>query len=76
MSFQALSNRQIARAALVVITGFLASGLLGLIRTAVISATFGTSDSLDAFYAAQRIPEAIFVLVAGGALLAFALARR
>jgi putative peptidoglycan lipid II flippase len=65
---QALSNRQIARAALVVISGFLASGLLGVIRTAVISATFGASDSLDAFYAAQRIPEMIFVLVAGGAL--------
>ena len=65
---KALSNRQIARAALVVITGFLASGLLGLIRTAVISATFGASDALDAFYAAQRIPETIFVLVAGGAL--------
>ncbi len=65
---KALTNRQIARAALVVITGFLASGALGLIRTAAISATFGTSDSLDAFYAAQRIPETIFVLVAGGAL--------
>jgi putative peptidoglycan lipid II flippase len=65
---QALSNRQIARAALVVTTGFLVSGLLGLIRTAAISSTFGTSDALDAFYAAQRIPETIFVLVAGGAL--------
>jgi putative peptidoglycan lipid II flippase len=65
---KALSNRQIARAALVVITGFLASGVLGLIRTAVISATFGATDALDAFYAAQRIPETIFVLVAGGAL--------
>jgi putative peptidoglycan lipid II flippase len=64
----ALSNRQIARAALVVIMGFLASGALGLIRTAVIAATFGTSDALDAFYVAQRIPETIFVLVAGGAL--------
>ncbi len=65
---RALSNRQIARAALVVVLGFLASGALGLIRTAVISATFGASDALDAFYAAQRIPETIFVLVAGGAL--------
>jgi putative peptidoglycan lipid II flippase len=65
---RALSNRQIARAAAVVIFGFLTSGLLGLIRTAAISATFGASDALDAFYAAQRIPEMIFVLVAGGAL--------
>lgn len=65
---RALNGSQIARAALVVVLGFLASGLLGIIRTAVIAATFGTSDALDAFNAAQRIPEALFVLVAGGAL--------
>ncbi|MEP7290196.1 MAG: lipid II flippase MurJ, partial [Chloroflexota bacterium] len=64
----ALSNRQIARAATIVVGGFLASGVLGLVRTAAFSVTFGASDALDAFYAAQRIPEALFVLVAGGAL--------
>ncbi|MDX1995396.1 MAG: murein biosynthesis integral membrane protein MurJ [bacterium] len=64
----ALSNRQLLRAALVVLAGFLTSGILGLIRTAVFSATFGTSAQLDAFYAAQRIPEMLFTLVAGGAL--------
>jgi len=65
---KALTNRQIARAALVVLFGFLASGVLGLIRTVVISSTFGAGEALDAFYSAQRIPETIFVLVAGGAL--------
>lgn len=65
---RALSNRQVARAALVVLIGFLASGVLGFVRTAVLSAQFGTSEALDAFYAAQQIPEIIFVLVAGGAL--------
>jgi putative peptidoglycan lipid II flippase len=64
----ALSNRQILRAALVVVLGFLASGVLGLVRTVVFSGIFGTGDALDAFYAAQRIPEMLFVLVAGGAL--------
>jgi putative peptidoglycan lipid II flippase len=64
----ALSNRQIARAALVVLLGFAASGILGLVRQAVISSTFGASAALDSFYAAQRIPEMLFVLVAGGAL--------
>ena len=64
----ALSNRQIARAATIVVGGFLASGVLGLVRTAAFSVTFGASDALDAFYAAQRIPETLFVLVAGGAL--------
>lgn len=65
---QALSNNQIARAALVVLLGFVASGALGLVRTAVIASAFGTSNELDAFLAAQRVPEALFVLVAGGAL--------
>ncbi|NWF69989.1 MAG: murein biosynthesis integral membrane protein MurJ [Chloroflexi bacterium] len=64
----ALSNRQIARAALVLVFGFLSSGALGIIRTAIIAATFGTSETLDAFFAAQRIPETLFVLIAGGAL--------
>lgn len=65
---RALSNRQLARAAGIALLGFLASGILGLVRTAVISATFGTSHASDAFSYAQRIPELIFVLTAGGAL--------
>jgi putative peptidoglycan lipid II flippase len=67
-SSSALTNRQILAAAGVVLLGFLASGVLGLVRTAVFSATFGASAELDAFYAAQRIPETLFTLVAGGAL--------
>ena len=65
---RALTDSQIIRAALVVLLGFLASGVLGIVRLAVISATFGASSELDSFYAAQRIPEVLFVLVAGGAL--------
>jgi putative peptidoglycan lipid II flippase len=63
-----LSNRQMIRAALVVILGFLASGILGLVRNVVVASAFGTSEARDAFIAAQRLPEIIFVLVAGGAL--------
>ena len=65
---RALTNAQIARAALVVLLGFMASGVLGLLRTAAFTAIFGASDVLDAFVAAQRVPEVLFVLVAGGAL--------
>ncbi len=65
---KALSTRQIARAALVTLIGFLASGALGFVRVLIVSRQFGTSEALDAFYAAQQIPELIFVLVAGGAL--------
>lgn len=63
-----LSNAQILRAALLMLLGFLASGVLGFVRTAVLSAQFGTSGAHEAFLAAQRLPELIFVLVAGGAL--------
>ncbi|MCA0459002.1 MAG: murein biosynthesis integral membrane protein MurJ [Chloroflexi bacterium] len=63
-----LSNRQIVRAAGIALLGFLASGVLGIVRTAIINSTFGAGAALDAFNTAQRIPELIFVLVAGGAL--------
>ncbi len=65
---KALSNAQIIKAAAVVLLGFVASGVLGVVRTAAFSGVFGTSAELDAFYAAQRIPEMLFTLVAGGAL--------
>lgn len=65
---RALTNLGILRAAAVVLVGFLASGVLGVVRTAVFAATFGASAELDAFYSAQQIPELLFTLVAGGAL--------
>ncbi len=49
-------------------TTFIASRLLGLLRDVVISAHFGTSDALDAYYAASRLNDIIFNLIAGGAL--------
>jgi putative peptidoglycan lipid II flippase len=63
-----LSNRQVARAAAVLFLGFFSSGLLGFVRTAALGSTFGLTTANDAFSAAQVIPEAIFVVVAGGAL--------
>ncbi|MBN1284667.1 MAG: murein biosynthesis integral membrane protein MurJ [Anaerolineae bacterium] len=64
----ALTGRQIARATGVVMLAFVASRLLGLVRNAAIGAAFGAGSQLDAFTAAQRLPETLFVLVAGGAL--------
>ena len=63
------SNRQIARASLIVMVTFLASRLLGLLRDVVISAQFGTSGSYDAYVAAFRIPDIIYTLIAGGILV-------
>ena len=65
---RALSERQIAHAAGIVMLAYIASGVLGMVRQAAINAAFGASTKLDAFMAAQRVPETLFVLVAGGAL--------
>ena len=47
---------------------FVLSNLDGLVRQILITRAFGTSAELDAFYAAQRLPDILFSLVAGGAL--------
>ena len=62
------ANRQIARAAGTVMAAFVFSQLIGLVRQILVLRTFGTSAQLDAFSAANRVSETLFVLVAGGAL--------
>lgn len=62
------TNRQIARSAALVMALFVLSRALGLVRQMVIGALFGTSGELDAYLAAARIPEMIFLVVVGGAL--------
>jgi len=42
--------------------------LAGLVRGVIIANAFGASLELDAFYAANRVSETLFLLVAGGAL--------
>jgi putative peptidoglycan lipid II flippase len=62
------ASRQIARAAGVVMLGFILSSLTGLASQVLISRAFGTSADLDAFFAANRLTEIVFNLMAGGAL--------
>ncbi|HNB55290.1 MAG TPA: lipid II flippase MurJ, partial [Anaerolineales bacterium] len=62
------ANRQIARAAGVVMASFVLSNLTGLLRQVLVSNAFGTSAEIDAFNAAIRLPDTLFMLVAGGAL--------
>lgn len=62
------SSRTLVRAGLVVTGAYLASRILGWIRTAALLAVFGPGRELDAYLAAFRIPDAIFQLVAAGAL--------
>lgn len=47
---------------------FAFSTIIGLIRTVVVAGAFGTGKDMEAFSAANRVSETIFVLVAGGAL--------
>ena len=58
----------IARAGLIVSSAFLVSRILGYVRLVVIGDVFGSSAELDAFFAAFRLPDLIFQLVAAGAL--------
>ncbi|HYN70365.1 MAG TPA: murein biosynthesis integral membrane protein MurJ [Candidatus Eisenbacteria bacterium] len=58
----------IARSGLIVGSAFLVGRVLGWARVVVIGTTFGASAELDSFFAAFRIPDLIFQLVAAGAL--------
>jgi putative peptidoglycan lipid II flippase len=64
-----LGGRAIALAGVVVVAGVVLSRLIGWLRSAVFLAEFGGNNSnLDAFYAAFRIPDTLFQLVAAGAV--------
>ncbi|MBI3760791.1 MAG: murein biosynthesis integral membrane protein MurJ [Chloroflexi bacterium] len=61
-------QHRIARAAGVVMAAFVLSNIAGLARQILIARAFGASLELDAYYAAIRLPDILFTLVAGGAL--------
>ena len=42
--------------------------IAGLVRGIIVARAFGASPELDAFFAANRVSETLFLLVAGGAL--------
>ena len=63
-----MSGRTLARAGLVVAGAFFLSRMLGWVRLIVITNLFGAGTQLDAYFAAFRLPDAIFQLVAAGAL--------
>ncbi|MBP7133631.1 murein biosynthesis integral membrane protein MurJ [Patescibacteria group bacterium] len=60
----------IARGALVVSLASFVSRLLGLLRDRMLAGHFGAGIELDAYYAAFRIPDALFNLFIAGALSA------
>ncbi len=62
------ANRQIARSAGKVMIALAFSNLTNLASLILNATTFGTQADMDAFLAANRVSETLFVLMAGGAL--------
>ncbi len=58
----------IVRNVLVVAVSFGLAAAAGLVRNMVIAAEFGIGADLDAYYAAFKLPDLLFTIVAGGAL--------
>ena len=59
---------RVARSTLIVMGGLATSIVVGLIRQRIVAGKFGTSAALDAYTAANGIPELLFTMLAGGAL--------
>jgi putative peptidoglycan lipid II flippase len=55
------------RSVAVVGLAFIANRVLGLLRDVIIAGKFGTRADLDAYYAAFRIPDFLFLVIASGA---------
>ena len=65
-----LTPRTAVGAAGIVAGGFIASRLLGLLRSVAIAEAFGTEPELGAYWVAFRLPDTIFQLLAGATLSA------
>ncbi|MEE4195072.1 MAG: murein biosynthesis integral membrane protein MurJ [Anaerolineae bacterium] len=62
------ANQQIARAATIVFIAMAVGQLVGQLAKSVTVSTFGAAAELDAYNAANRVSETVYLLVAGGAL--------
>jgi putative peptidoglycan lipid II flippase len=58
----------ITEGVLLLVAGYLASRGLGVIRQSLFNAIFGVGTQANAYYAAYRLPDTLFELIAGGAL--------
>lgn len=61
-------TRRLAFSTLTVMIAFAAAKGISLLQTFIIARTFGVGSEWDAFVTANRIPELLFTLIAGGAL--------
>jgi putative peptidoglycan lipid II flippase len=58
----------VARSSVLIAGLFAIDKLLGLVRQAIIGRQFGLSSELDAFNAANNLPDLLFAVISGGAL--------
>ena len=63
-----LRRFSVMEAALLLMFALLASRGLGVVRQSIFNALFGTGPEANAYYAASRLPDTLFNLIAGGAL--------
>lgn len=68
--FFSTQSHTITGAAIVLGSASFASRFMGIIRDRVFAYQFGAGDTLDAYYAAFRIPDTIYTLIIVGALSA------
>jgi putative peptidoglycan lipid II flippase len=68
--FRELLTREfsIAEASVILMASFFFSALLGAVRQVLFNAEFGAGSEASAYYAAFRLPDTLFSLIAGGAL--------
>jgi putative peptidoglycan lipid II flippase len=64
-----LRRFSIVEATLLLMVALLASRGLGVVRQMLFNAMFGTGPEANAYYAAARLPDTLFNLIAGGALI-------
>src|SRR5579864_793812 len=58
----------IVEGTLLLMSAYIASNALGVVRQTILNALFGTGPEANAFYAAAQLPNTLFNLIAGGAL--------
>jgi len=63
-----IQKARIGRASMILSSAFIASRILGLLRTSMFAYVFGAGVASDAFLQAFLVPDLIFNIVAGGAL--------
>jgi putative peptidoglycan lipid II flippase len=64
----AMREYTISEASGILILSFFLSAVLGAVRQVLFNAQFGTGQEANAYYAASRLPDTLFNLIAGGAL--------